>query len=386
MIAALVLALLFQGIDSGTVMRVDGRVVRGTRSGVVPLASHWVVLHRLGRDHAGPLDSTRTNSDGRYSFRFVTGADTTAMYFATTSHGGIVYPTSPFRSPTVSGDEATLTVFDTTSAPVRLKRGGRHLIIGAPQANGRRPVGEVYDLENDSTVTIIARDSVTPIYTVHLPDGITNFQVNAAGEFGSSALTRRGNEVGLFAPVSPGIRQFAFTYELPSKAFPLVIPAEVATGVFEILVEDPAADVIAPDVHEVEPASMEGRTFRRFLAQDVPANAVVRVNVPRVTTVDRQRVYVAIALVFLAAMGVALVYAARRPRRVAKAPVGSAPAPANVAPAEPRSRVLIRAIAELDDAFDGAQATPEARADYDARRAALKAQLADAIAAERNGS
>lgn len=377
MIVPLVLALLTQGLDRGMPMRVDGRVVRGTRAGEVPMAQHWVVLHRLGSDRSGPVDSVRTNADGRYTFRFTTSGDTAAIYFATTSHGGIVYPTPPFRTLATAGDAANLTVFDTTSGPVPLKRGGRHLIIGAPQSNGRRPVGEVYDLENDSTVTVVARDSVTPIYRVRLPNDVSNFRVNGAGEFGASALDRRGSEVGLYAPVSPGIRQFAFTYELPAKAFPLAIPADVETGVLEILIEEPAADVRAPAVREVEPTSMEGRTFRRFLANEVPANAVVHVSVPRVATADRQRIYLVVALVLLAAMGVALVYAARRPRGVRVAPVV-------IPPAEPRSRELIRAIAELDDAFNGASTLPDARADYDARRASLKAELAEALAAERS--
>lgn len=379
MIAAFVFAFFAQVVDSGTVMRVDGRVVRGTRTGPMPIAQQWVVLHRLGNDRSGPLDSARTNADGRYAFRFTTSGDSSAIYFATTSHGGIVYPSAPFRSPVVSGDAATLTVFDTTSGPVPVKRGGRHLIVGAPQANGRRPIGEVYDLENDSTLTVIARDSTTPVYTVRLPNDAANFRVNGSGEFGAGAMTRRGADVGLYAPLSPGIRQFAFTYELPAKAFPLVLPAEVATGVFEILIEDPAADVRAPSLREVEPANMEGRTFRRFLANDVPANAVVRVSIPRVATADRERIYLVIALVFLAAMGMALVYAARRSRR-------SRPEPVVAAPAEPRSRVLVRAIADLDDAFGSAPFTPEARADYDARRASLKAELADALAVERSGS
>ncbi|HEY9228923.1 MAG TPA: hypothetical protein VIP11_19890, partial [Gemmatimonadaceae bacterium] len=246
MILPLVLALLAQTVDTAE-RRVEGRVVRGTRAGPAPLANQWVVLHHLSPGRSGPIDSMRTDARGQYAFRYhAAPGDTAAIYFATTAHGGIVYPTAPLRSMRISGDEALITVFDTASGPVPIKVGGRHLIIGAPQANGRRPVGEVYDLENDSTVTLISRDSVTPVYSVHLPERAEAFRLNSSGEFGSGAISRNGSTVSLFAPLSPGIRQFAFTYELPAKAFPLTLPAEKPTGVFEILIEEPAAEIRAP--------------------------------------------------------------------------------------------------------------------------------------------
>src|SRR5205085_10442049 len=101
---------------------------------------------------------------------------------------------------------------------------------------------------------------------------------------------------------SPGIRQFAFTYELPSKSFPLVMPATVPIGVFEVLVEDPTADVRAPGIREVQPTAMEGRTFRRFLAQELPPSGVVTINVPRIPVGERERVYIGVGVTVLVAM------------------------------------------------------------------------------------
>lgn len=381
MILPLVLALLAQVVDStGAARRVDGTISRGLRTGQEALVGQWVVLHRLGPERSGPIDSTRTGPNGAYSFRYRATGDTAAIYFVTTSYGGIVYPTAPFRSERVSGDAAMIVVFDTSSAPASVKLGGRHVIVGAQQPNGRRPIGEVYDLENDTTVTFIARDSTTPVYTVHLPPNAENFRLNGNGEIGAGAISRRGTDVGVFAPLSPGIRQFAFTYELPSKAFPLTIPATVPIGVFEVLVEDPTADVRAPGIREVQSTAMEGRTFRRFLAQEVPPSGVVSINVPRIPVADREKVYVGVGVTVLVVMIGALAFAMSRRRR---------PATVTYVPpvvAEPRSRVLVRTIAELDETFDAAAATESARADYEARRASLKAELADALAAERSGS
>ena len=361
---------------AGDARRVDGVVARGTREGPVPIANQWVVLHRVGSDRAGPLDSARTSTNGHFGFRYKTSGDTSAVYFVSTTYGGVAYFTTPLRGPAVSGDDANLTVFDTTSGPVAIKLGGRHLIIGLPGANGLRPIGEVYELANDSTVTLVARDSLSPVWSAHVPAPAVNFQLNTSGELSSGAISHRGTTVGLYVPLSPGIRQLAFTYELPAKAFPLSIPIERPTGVFEILIQEPTARVQGPALREMAPASTEGRVFRRFLAQDLSANAVFRIDVPQIVGAERERVYFGVGFALLAAMVVSLLFAARR----------SAPRPAVVRaePVESASRSLMRAIAALDTEFERAAATTEAeRASYRAKRAALKSQLVAALAAER---
>jgi hypothetical protein len=367
---------------SGTPRRVEGRVVRGTRAGPQPVANQWVVLHRVGPDRAGPLDSTRTSASGAFAITYKTSGDTTALYFVSTSYGGVAYFTAPLRAPLVKGDDGLLTVFDTTSGPVAIKTGGHHLVIGAVQPTGMRPIGEVFDLQNDSTVTVIARDSVTPVWTTHIPSDAVAFQVNGSGEVAPGAVVRSGNTVGLFAPLSPGIRQFAFTYELPTKAFPLAVPIERPTGIVEVLVEEPTARVHGATLREVSPANTDGRTFRRFLGQDAPANSAVQIDVPRLIGAERQRVYFGVGGALLVAMIVALVFAARRSRRRV---VPMSPAPAASAPlAEARSHALARTIADLDAEFERAAEPDDAtRSAYQERRAALKAKLALALTDER---
>jgi hypothetical protein len=306
--------------------------------------------------------------------RYRPSGDTAAVYFVSTSYGGVAYFTAPLRAPVVRGDDARLTVFDTTSGPVGIKIGGRHLIIGNPLPDGRRPIGEVYDLENDSTVTAIARDSASPVWNAHIPDAAVNFQLNRGGDLAPGAVSQRGTSIGLFAPLSPGIRQVAFTYDLPAGAFPLNLSIERPTGVLEVLVQEPQARVTGARLRELAPVSTEGRTFRRYLAQDVAANTVLNVDVPRVVTAARERVYGGVGIALSLTMVVALVFALRRAR----------PKPVLVRPlGERRSQALARAIADLDADFERAPGDQGVRAAYDARRAELKAQLADALAAER---
>lgn len=359
--------------------RVEGRVARGTRAGPIPVANQWVVLHRVGQDRAGPLDSVRTGANGGYALRYQTTGDSTALYFVSTTYGGIAYFTAPLRKEVVRGDDGMITVFDTTSARIPIHTAGRHVIIGAAQPNGNRPIGEVYDLQNDTTVTAIPRDSLSPVWTTHIPEKATAFQLNTRGELTAESITHRGTTVGLLVPVSPGIRQVAFTYELPPNAFPLRFPVEAATGILEVLVQDPTARVSGATFRETAPQEVEGRVFRRFLAQDLQANVVVGIEVPRVIGAQREKVYLGVATTLLAAMAAALVLTARRSFSRSRA------VPA--ARQELKSEGLLRSIAALDAEFERNRDPDDAaRAAYEARRAALKQQLMDLLAAERKRS
>lgn len=362
------------------VRRVEGVVVRGTRANQIPIPGQWVVLHRVGPDHAGPLDSVRTTASGAYAMRYRATGDTSALYFTSTSYGGVAYFTPPLRSLNASGDDARLTVFDTTSGPVPIAVGGRHIIVAAATPGGTRSVGEVYDLENDSTVTLVARDSTTPLWSTHIPADARGARTNAGGTIAAGAMTFHDGIAGLYAPLSPGFRQVAFSYDLPTKSFPLSIPLERPTGLLEIMVEDARARVAAPRLREVAPVNADGRTFRRFIAQDLDASTVVRIDVPGVGGPTPERIDFGVGAAIAAAMLVALLFAMRRSRRPLRLSPVAAP---DVADA-PRSSVVARQIAELDEKFERFAPPNDAeRADYQSRRAELKQQLADALADER---
>jgi hypothetical protein len=356
--------------------RVEGRVVRGTRGGPQPVANVWVVLHRVGSDTAGALDSARTTAKGAFGFRYRPFGDSAAVYFVSATYGGIAYFT-PLPRPDVRGEDGTITVFDTTSTPIRIAIGGRHVIVAAPSPNGRRPIGEVYDLQNDTTVTLVARGSA-PLWTTRLPARAEGFQLNANANIAPAAVTRRGDTVGLFAPLSPGVRQLAFTYDLPGDAFPVTLRVDRPTGVLELLVQEQNAVVEGPGLEEEAPVTTEGRTFRRFLAKEVPADASFRVGVPAVGAAQLDRLILVVGVVIAGAMLATLVVALRR-----RAP-SPRPAPAAVTARALPSQRLLREIAALDAAFERAPSPDSsARAEYVSRRAALKAQLAEALAAER---
>ncbi|HJQ10947.1 MAG TPA: hypothetical protein VJ840_07930 [Gemmatimonadaceae bacterium] len=280
-----------------------------------PVSGAWVVLHRVGPDRAGPLDSVRSDASGRYSFTYDRTGSADAVYFVSAFHDGIAYFTPPLAEGKVSGDDGEIAVFDTTSKHVPLSLRGHHVVVSAADANARRSVVEVYDLSNDSSVTRVAAgdDPAGATWLTHIASGATDFRVGQ-GDISGQAVTLSDGVVRVFAPIAPGIKQLSFSYSLPAKAFPLKLPLEKETGVYEILIEDKSGNVTGPHLKEVEPVVVDERNYRRFLANDMPENSVAIIDLPAppsTRTVD-PRYLVAITLVIGGSMVVALAQALRR--------------------------------------------------------------------------
>jgi len=279
------------------------------------VSSVWVVLHRVGPDTAGPLDSVRSDPRGRYSFKYVRTGSDQAIYFVSASYDGIAYFTSPLPEGRVSGDDGEITVFDTTSSHVPVSVRGHHIVVSGVDANARRSVVEVYDISNDSSVTRVAiGDSPeNATWRAHLIPGATDFRVSQ-GDVSAAAVSFTNGTVNVFAPIAPGLKQLSFSFSLPAKAFPLKLPSEAATGVYEILIEEKTGSVTGPNLKEVDPVTVDERNFRRFLASDIPENSVAVIDLPApppTRSID-PRFLVAITLVLGGSMVVALARALQR--------------------------------------------------------------------------
>jgi hypothetical protein len=101
---------------------------------------------------------------------------------------------------------------------------------------------------------------------------------------------------------------------MPASAFPLSIPIIRDTQIFEVLIEEEKGTVSGAKLVEKDPVVLERRSFRRFLADDVPANSVSVIDLPassKKLEID-PRYMVALTVVFGAAMIFALVRATRR--------------------------------------------------------------------------
>lgn len=282
---------------------VNGRVVRPGDHRMDPIAGIWVTLHRVGSDAQSPIDSTRTDARGRFTFRYRKTGSADAIYFVSGLFQGIAYFTPPLHEAAVTGGEAEITVFDTTSGQVPISVRGRHLVISAVDANAMRAVVEVYDLVNDSSVTRIASGSgaARAAWSAPLIQGTTGAAVRE-GDFPEAAIAFDDGRVSIHAPFAPGLKQLAFGYSVPARQFPLKVPFIEATGVLEVLLEEKTGSAAGGGLKEVEPVTVEGRSFRRFLASEVPAGAVSVVDLPPPPPQTDPRYLVALTFVLGAVM------------------------------------------------------------------------------------
>ena len=260
--------------------RVAGQVVRPGKTDMLPVPNVWVTLHRVGSDQAAPLDSTRADADGHYAFDFRRTGDKNAIYFVSASYGGVAYFTPPLAHNTVRGQEAEIAVFDTTSARVPISTRGHHVIVSAVDASGMRTVTEVYELANDSSVTRVApADGDDAVWSAPFPVRASSFRVSQ-GDIPAQAVRFANGQANVYAPIAPGLKQFAFSYSLPASAFPLSIPIVRDTQILEVLIEEEKGTVSGAKLAEKAPVAVERRSFRRFLADDVPGNSVSLIDLP----------------------------------------------------------------------------------------------------------
>ena len=292
---------------------VAGRVVKPGGDSVVAVANAWVTLHRVGTDHAGPVDSTHTSAAGRYSFTYKRRGVSDAIYFVSSSHDGVAYFSHPLNAGEEKGDDAEIVVFDTTSRRVPMTIRGRHLIVSRAAADGLRTVTEVFEISNDSSVTRVApnESDAAAVWSSLLPGGAST-PVVADGDIPAAAVRFANSRALVYAPFAPGMKQLAFHYDLPADAFPLRIPFENAAVVFEVLVEDPTGTATGARLAAVAPVAIEGHEFRRYLASDVPANAVAVVSVPEVKQPPALLYVAGLTLLIGGAMTVTLARALRR--------------------------------------------------------------------------
>ncbi|MBM3907425.1 MAG: hypothetical protein FJ363_04995 [Gemmatimonadetes bacterium] len=356
---------------AGEARRVEGRVVKGARDAMTPVPGAWVVLHRVGTDAAGPLDSMRTDGAGRYRFRYRTTGAADAVYFVSSNYAGIAYFTPPLGASDARDGDAVLVVHDTTSAPLPIRVRGRHVIISAAPSGERRTIIEVYELSNDGTQTRVAAGDGGATWEGRLLDGAERAQVGRT-DFSGGAVRFDGGRVRLSAPIAPGLKQLSFSYDVPREsAYTLTV--DDSTDVLEVLVEDSLGRATGGRLAAAGPAKVEGRTFARYLAQDVAGGTAISIEVPgdAATSASQLRI-----LAIMAALGAVLLVGLARAMFRRQAGAGSRARRATAEELRAELSALDAAHAAITDP------TPGQRADHYQARAILAQRLSEAVARE----
>lgn len=357
----------------GEMRSVEGRLLLGGSGDPRPLAGHYVVLHRIAADSAGPIDSMRTPADGRYRFRYRL-ASTNAMYIVSSRYASVAYFTVPLRQANVTGPDGDLVVYDTTSRAFPLTVRGRHFVVSPPDATGMRRVVDVFEVANDSTRTIVVGSGSNATWQVRIPDGVQDPR-SSGGDLPPDAFQFIGNVASVDVPFPPGPRQVVLTYSVPRGA-DVSVPIESPTQTLEVLVEGGGVAVGGASLAAEPSVTMEGRTFQRYVASVVPGGTafMLRFGGGGVGGFGGNAGRITLLLLAAAALGAGIVFGRR-----------------NLSEASPAAPVVIvndaeaiaRAIAALDATYEAPSRQDEAsQAAYRERRNAMKAQLVDALAVE----
>jgi len=337
---------------AGRVVNADSLPVRGVR----------VVLHQVGEAIQGPVDSTRSDQQGRFRFNF--RPDTGAFYLVSGRYAGIEYFSPPLATNPAKPDTGLrIVVYDTSSAaPVALE--ARHLVVTRPGGEtGARSILDLLVLRNEGTRTRVAPDTVRGSWGTSLPRGTVGLELSE-GDVSAAAVTRAGDSLVLASALAPGEKQLTLQYQIPAnqRVIELLVPRGLSLNV---LAEEPAVRVSAPGISPVDSQVIQGRVFRRWTGT-VPSNGVLRVTVPGLLRPPPWLLPGLIALLALGLVGAGWYGIGRR---------GSTTSPGTASE-------LVQTIAALDAQFleRRQEMTDDQWAAYQSERARLKRQLESTLA------
>jgi hypothetical protein len=350
--SVLPLPAVAQTLATGRVITADSTPVRGVR----------VVLHRVGQDAQGPLDSTRADRQGmaRFSFR----PDSGAFYLLSAEYAGVEYFSPPLPTEAARRDTVVqILVYDTSStAPLSLE--ARHLVVTRPAEDGSRGVLDLLVLRNDSRLTRVAPDSLHPSWNGLLPQGTAGLDV-AESDFSREALARRGDSLLLLAPFAPGEKQITVQYLIPANRRAVQLPLGAGGTKLNVLAEETGVRVNGSGLALADSQVLQGRTFHRWTGT-AESGSLLTITLPGSGRTPLWLLVVPVVLLTLVLLGAGW--------RLLSRPGVPAGRPAE----------LIDAIAALDLRYAGRESeTPgEEWSAYLAERARIKARLEASLAAD----
>ena len=251
---------------TGLVVAADSTPVRGVR----------LVLHRVGRQTQGPIDSTSSDHRGRFDFAY--RPDTSAFYLVSGRYAGIEYFSSPLpTNPSRADSTVRVVVYDTSStAPVTLE--ARHLVLTRPAEDGSRNLLDLIILQNSGRLTRVAPDTVQGSWSVPLPRGTVGLQVRES-DVSSEAVSRAGDSLTISAALAPGEKQLTVEYQVPAGRSSVELPLRKAGLPLNVLTEEPDVRVVAPGIARADSQLIQGRSFRRWTGT-VSTAGVLRLILP----------------------------------------------------------------------------------------------------------
>jgi hypothetical protein len=258
---------------AGQSLHVAGRVLNADSA---PVGGVRVVLHRVGQSRQGPIDSTRSDRQGRFGFTY--SPDTSAFYLASARYAGIEYFSAPLPTNPRAVDTAIgLIVYDTSSR-ARVELEARHLVLTRPGEDGARSLLDLIILRNPGRLTRVAPDTIRGTWAVPLPRGTVGLQVRES-DVSAQALARKGDSLTIGAALAPGEKQLTLEYQVPPTRRTIELPLNRPGMPLNVLVEERAVGVAGPGITLADSQLIQNRSFRRWTGT-VKIPGVLRLTLP----------------------------------------------------------------------------------------------------------
>lgn len=369
LVAIFLTLFLTTAVEAQSQGGIEGQVLNGTaQASRESLADLPITLAVAAEGESPATFSTTTDEEGRFRFAEVDLREG-SFYQVQVEYKGVIY-TSEVKTFASGSEPLTfpLTIYETTNDPGSLVIERQHILVEfqVEFQQGNLTVLEFLLVENSQDRTYIG-DSGGHTLRLPLPPRATNIQFEDPLMAENATFSEEG--LALTQPVLPGETAVLFSYRLPLSGPEFTVTKSVVypTTNFNFLVEDVGAQVESPTLAFVETVEAEGGKYLHYFAQDLEGGTVVTVwlsQIPAVIagpeTVSGIPLLPSWALLGLVAlvMAAVLVWAVRRQ-----------PATAALSSKED----LIRAMADLDDAYAAGQVPEE---EWRAKRAVMKEELA----------
>lgn len=313
-----------------------------------PAAGATVVVHRVGPDASGPLDSLRSGRDGGFRFRLprVPDPGSGEVFFASVEHGGINYFGPLIQIAAQLDSIYVVRAFDSQPAPpggAVLPVSARYILLEEVPDVGWSATDLVHVAYQGERTLVSAPGGATFVYP--LPAGATNLEIGGNQMAPDAATLTEDGNLRITSAIPPGEREFVVRYHVPDPFLTLRFPGNTTEA--ELLVKEPAPPMEVEGLQAAPPVEMEpGVHYRRYAGGDLnDVTVVIRRGKGEPLLPTR---WLAVGLALLLAS--AALYGVLRPHpQMANAAGAAAPGPPGLSSFERRQRLLLE-VAHLDEA------------------------------------
>ncbi len=353
---------------------VRGQLTQGTPGASLP-PTLTVNVYAFSGNSLLETYTVTTDAQGVFALDDVV-VDGTRQFVAATTYAGVVYgsPTGQFITRSL---DLPITLYEVTDDPTVLVADQLQVFFQF-SSDTEVTVGEVYALSNTSDRTYRASATRPLIFPVPAEAGTVDVRGRTLGENYEFA----GEGLSLFDPLPPGqqVTRLFIAYRLPfADGFQLVARPPIPVTQISALVASGEVTANGDRLQDLGVEDFQGTPIHSYAGPALNANAAYTLTLsapnPLLRALGGSALELALAGLALAAVLGAVgwwFYTTRRvPASGAGGGAGLEPAPAEPAPAA-TADPLIQIIADLDDAYARGEL---AEADYQTRRAALKAEV-----------